>query len=128
MKALTITALLISLGTLAFAFVLSASLGNGVGISLDEADYDVTNVTSAQVSCGVATTTLLVAQSGRTSFEAYPVGTSTVYLCKSNSLCSATSGIPLYSTSSAYVQGDGYKGQYTCNAPLIVPVNIIYSF
>ena len=114
------------------AFGLFASRSS-VGISVDEAS--LANVTSTRVVCGVATTTLLAAQPGRTSFIAQNVGTSTVWLCRNDTFCSSTSGLALYATSSLdiggnrekFVQEDGYAGQYTCNAPLIVPLNIIYS-
>jgi cytochrome bd-type quinol oxidase subunit 2 len=98
------------------------------GISLSEASLQ--NVTSTQVTCGTATTTLLAAQSGRTSFVAQNQGTSTAYLCRSAGLCSATSGIALYATSTSqrpFIQTDGYAGQYTCSAPNTANVNIWHS-
>ena len=63
------------------------------GISLSEPSQS--NVTSTQVICGTATTSLLVAQSGRTSFMAQNQGTSTAYLCRATNTCSSTTGIAI---------------------------------
>lgn len=106
------------------------------GISSNQVDInDLSNVTSTRITCGVATTTVLAVQPARTSFMAQNVGTSTVFLCRNNTFCSASSGIALFATSSLeiggnrekYEQFDGYKGQYTCHSPLTAPLNIWHS-
>ena len=130
---------LIFVAFLASAFLLVLVRDDSpLGVSINEPDYYIINATSTRVTCGTATTTLLAAQTGRTSARFVNTGTSTVWICKSAGLCSATSGFPLAASATAigaagyiipesFEQADGYKDQYSCNAPLISTVNVISS-
>lgn len=88
----------------------------GIGMS---PNFNTGTATTTQ--CAVAGGTLLAAtSSGRTSFLAAGVGSSTAYLCRS-STCTSFNGIPLRAIGSTtatgmplFEQNDGYIGPYFC--------------
>jgi len=104
----------------------------GVGIPSFEPTFST--VTATQVSCSAtnATTSVASASVGRASFLAANLSNDTIYLCRSASTCSATSGLPLFATSSGsgalFEQKDAYTGAYTCRAATATStLNILYS-
>lgn len=122
------------LGVVAILFLfLSAPREGRFGIEMQTVDYTTSAVTATRIACLATSTTVVAAQGGRSSFEAYNLATSTIFLCKSAGACSATSSIPLAPSStvtglpSFYRQSDGYKGEYRCSAPGGGALNVIYS-
>ena len=91
-----------------------------LGISADEIGFGETNITRAQVTCSATnvSTSVVTAQTGRTSFIAANAGANTIFLCRGSNACSATSGIPIFATSTngsyVFTQNDGYFGPYVC--------------
>ena len=92
---------------------------NTLGISFQEPSFGT--ATHAEIACSAsnASTSVLVA-GNRLSFMAFNDTANKINLCRHGVACSATSGIPLYPSSSVasrpYVQTDNYTGYYTCRA------------
>jgi len=114
-----------------FGFKVLDSLGGRTfGLALNQAQFQT--ATNTQLTCNTTTTSVLGVQSGRTSFVAANMGANIIYLCRASTPCSATSGIPLYATSSnvwsRFEQIDGYTGAYSCAANAAATLlNVSYS-
>ena len=100
-----------------FAVLQFSGQGERFGVSFQEPSFS--SATHTQISCSSAnvSTSVLVA-GNRNSFIATNASPRTIYLCRNSTGCSATSGIPIFSTSSLawhpYVQVDNYNGEYIC--------------
>src|SRR3990167_3154752 len=113
---------LLPLGALAVLLIVffAPRAGAPVGISLGEPSF--TAVTRSVISCSSAnaSTSVLVSQGALSSFKAYNVSPNQITLCRHGEICTATSGIPLYASSTGSIdlfeQVDAYAGIYTCRA------------
>ena len=99
-----------------------------VGVSFSEPNF--TTSTNTQIACSFANVSTAVVDGGaKSGFIASNLGVNTIYLCRNANVCSATSGIPIYATSTPFVQTDGYVGAYTCRATVATTsLNVLYAF
>lgn len=90
-------------------------------------------VTASQINCSATNivTQVVVAGSQFSFFLAALDGKNKAYLCAGNdalSRCSATSGIPLFASSSVFSQDFGYGGPYSCKGvDATTTLNVMYA-
>lgn len=127
--------LLLGLGAIAVILLgVIAFSGNNapfVGGPSTDLNYYKT-ATNSQITCGVASTTVLAAASGsgqRMSFELTVASSTAITLCKSGTTCTEGAGLTINGSGGSFTQEDAYFGAYTCigNGSASSTIGISYS-